>query len=164
MTGWLEPELELEPEPEEPCDPLVRVLTGALECVLAPEEPEPEPELDEPELCEPLVRVATGEPDETPEVEAAAELWPPLARVATPAALDAEPLPEWPCEPLAPVLTEPPWDPRPPVAIAPRGVGKRPERSWRTTWTVRLITCVRYCTAGVRAASVATVLSAGCIA
>jgi hypothetical protein len=167
VTGPLEceaPELDPEPgEPLEPCEALVRVVTGPLEC----EAPELDPEPEEPlEPCDALVRVVTGVPDadEPLPLDAPAELC-PLERVTTPATPAADPvLPECPCEPLAPVLTEPlPWGPRPPAATAPRGVGNSC-RSWRTMWIVRRITCVRYWTAGARAATVATVLSAGCIA
>jgi hypothetical protein len=91
--------------------------------------------LPEPTLCEPLVRVATA-PDDATE---------PLGR----------------CEPLAPVLTEPfPPCPGEPVAIAPRGFGDGPAGSWRMTWIVRRITCVRTST-GVRDASATLGLSDG---
>jgi hypothetical protein len=161
VTGalvWLEP---LEDEPDEPPCGLVRVVTGAL-VWLEPLEDEPD-EPDEPPCG--LVRVVTGVPAAAvlPLPEEPDALW-PLARVTTPPAAEAEPFEECPCDPLAPVRTPPLELPRPPVATAPRGVGNCPPRSRRTTWTVRRITSVRYCTAGVRAASVATVLFVGCIA
>jgi hypothetical protein len=49
------------------------------------------------------------------------------------------------------------------VATAPRGLGPCPVRSWRITWIVRLITCVRTST-GWRAASAVVGGFAGCSA
>ena len=140
VTGALDP-LELwwlaDDEPDE-CEALVRVLTGALD----PLEPEPEATpLPPPPL-------------------------PPLARVATAPLLPAEPVEPaaewWPLAPVRGALPAAPCRPRPPVATAPRGFGPCPACSWRTTCTVRRMTCVRYWTAGLRAASVATGLSDGC--
>ncbi len=175
MTGvlpdLLEPLLEPLLDPDE-CDAVLeRVVTGALPelCDALPELCDAPPDDDEPDEWEPLLdRVLTGAlvcttPPEAAELPEA----PPLERVLTAPLAPADPpvLPPAACEPLAPVRGAPPaarlCGPRPPVATAPRGVGNLAPCSWRTTCTVRRMTCVRYWTAGERAASVATGLSFG---
>ena len=147
VTGLL-PEDELpEEEPDEPLVepdvPLARVVTGFAALVVV---------VPDAVAGVPLVRVVT-ELELPAEVEPPAPTVPcePLARVATAAEDPTEP-PAL-CEPLAPVLTEP-FAPCPgePVAIAPRGPGEWPADSWRMTWIVRLVTCVRTST-GLWAAS-----------
>ena len=119
-------------------------------------------------LCEPLVRVATGAlaaerpADATPDAACA-----PLVRVATAPEPEADPLPATgrasrsrrSAPPPAPLRTRARRS-----ATAPRGVGKCPARSWRTTWIVRRITCVRYCTRASAPRAWRPVLSAGCSA
>jgi hypothetical protein len=109
-------------------------------------------------LCEPLLRVLTGWLWAAGDGDAAA-LCEPLLRVATGTA-DAC---DWPvppaCAPLARVAAAlgraRPATTRAPEPREPR---RRAPGSWRITWIVRRITCVRTSTAGLRAARIAVLL------
>jgi hypothetical protein len=123
-------------------------VTGAL-----PDEPD---DPDDPEWPG-LVRVVTGAlPLPLPEAPAPpAE--DPLERVATAPDPAPAPLPP-PCDPLAPVRADLP-EPRPPGHPCPER-GNLPPGSWRMTWIVLRITCVRTSAAGFRAATAVAVVPA----